>query len=103
MHRSITRNSASEQNTLAIDDSWRACPPWSSTHAACQMTSRARCMSSALSASMNPTPSCSASALPNASRRTAYPQAMSWARFAAPSHRMQWVSRAGASRTWAYR
>lgn len=71
MLRSTTRQIASEQITLAMLDSWRPRSPWSSTQAACQMTSRLVCRSISLSASMKPTPSCSPNGLPKAVRRLA--------------------------------
>ncbi|MNF58578.1 hypothetical protein D3C84_401400 [compost metagenome] len=69
--RSATRQVASEAMTLAMLDSWVPRWPWSSTQAVCQIDRRALCMSSSLSASMKPTPSCWPSALPKAMRRAA--------------------------------
>ena len=51
--------------TFAIDDIVLALSPWSSSHAQCQMARRDMWMSIALSASMNDTPWCSPSVLPN--------------------------------------
>ena len=89
------------QITLAMLDSCLPSTPWSSTQAQCQIARRVTCRSISLSASMKPTPSCSPSGLPNAWRSRAYAVAMSCARRAAPSQRMQCVRRAGARRTCA--
>ena len=62
---------ASEQITFDIELSFEARWPWSSSHAVCRIDSRAVWMSMWLSASMNDTPSCDPSGLPNAVRRRA--------------------------------
>lgn len=58
LHAAV-HHSASEQATLARLDSKPPFWPWSSSQAVCQVRRRAVCRSMSLTASMQPTPSCS--------------------------------------------
>ncbi len=99
--RSTTRPTASATNVFAIELDCAALRPWSSSAQACQISSRDAARSISESATIACTMPRSPSLEPNSSRSAARRTAMSWACRAMPSQRMQWVSRAGASRTWA--
>jgi hypothetical protein len=87
---------------LAIELDWAALRPWSSSAQACQISSREAAMSISESAIIACTMPRSPIREPNMRRSAALVTAISWERRAMPSQRMQWVRRAGASRTWAY-
>ena len=89
--RSTTRQIASEQNTLAIEDSVVPRAPWSSSQAVCQIDRRLMRMSISLSASMKPTPSWLTSFAPNTSRslRVARGDVVRAPRRAEPAHAMR--------------
>ena len=100
--RSTTRSTASATWTFVIEESRCASAPESSSHAVCQIIVREDCRSIAESAIICWIIPRSASREPKPSRSIARSMAISCARRAMPSQRMQCVSRAGASLTCAY-
>ena len=94
--RSTTRPTASATKTLDTEENCAAAlEPVSNSHAVRQISARLASMSISESASICWTMPRSPSAEPNAIRLPARSSATSWARRAAPSQRMQCVSRAG--------
>ncbi len=87
--RSTTRPTASATNVLAIELDWAALRPSSSSAQACQISSRDAAMSISESAIIACTMPRSPSREPNIRRSVARVTAISWARRAMPSQRMQ--------------
>ena len=99
--RSTTRAIASEQITLAIELSFEARSPWSSTQAVCQIASRAGVDVHLVVGQHERHALVLAELLAERLARAGVVGGDVVRAAAEPSQRMQCVSRAGASRTWA--